>query len=490
MPHLADAMSDPLDLVFHEVARHRETLLLRDAALDLDRPGSSSVRRVPQVAPFLTVLAELGGSGDERDEVRLHVSSDHDPDPVHLEARYDDGVCRIVIDVGGRVSEHRSRRSGTSGPADALALCLTGTQVTALTRNGPGWTARARIDLHDLADGASSAAATVRRPRWLAGVEVGHTGSVRRVQVGPFGQLGLRDLRLVTEAGGGPYRDPADPGARWLTATSAGPGFFGTAHTSVWRLDPHSLALTHTADLFFANHGQVRGHHASHLLHDPGAGAGVGAAPGRWLVATSTWADFDKTRHPHVGVDLAQARIDLRRGQHVLPTDPLHLPAAPRSVGCWDPHLVRTPEGWLVGFVEARKFFEFSPALAAGSHLATLRRLGGAPERTATEGTTLLAPSTGGDGAGAASAWRILASDGREGPKTLRARYPVLGVGDDGALVERGTLDAPYPTNLPWPTLVPLDDGRWLMVTFDGTPTGGRVTGYGTHGDVVIMQGQ
>jgi hypothetical protein len=25
------------------------------------------------------------------------------------------------------------------------------------------------------------------------------------------------------------------------------------------------------------------------------------------------------------------------------------------------------------------------------------------------------------------------------------------------------------------------------MVTFDGTPTGGALPGYGTHGDVVVM---
>jgi hypothetical protein len=53
-------------------------------------------------------------------------------------------------------------------------------------------------------------------------------------------------------------------------------------------------------------------------------------------------------------------------------------------------------------------------------------------------------------------------------------------------LVERGELDAPYPTNLPWPTLARVD-GRWLMVAFNGRPTGGRLLGYGTHGDVVVM---
>ena len=58
---------------------------------------------------------------------------------------------------------------------------------------------------------------------------------------------------------------------------------------------------------------------------------------------------------------------------------------------------------------------------------------------------------------------------------------------------EVGTVDAPYPTNLPWPTLVPPDPDepgdRWRLVTFDGTPSGGALVGYGTHGDLLVMRG-
>jgi hypothetical protein len=36
--------------------------------------------------------------------------------------------------------------------------------------------------------------------------------------------------------------------------------------------------------------------------------------------------------------------------------------------------------------------------------------------------------------------------------------------------------------------VVPLGDGDWLLVTFDGTPVGGPLTGYGTHGDLVVMR--
>jgi hypothetical protein len=67
----------------------------------------------------------------------------------------------------------------------------------------------------------------------------------------------------------------------------------------------------------------------------------------------------------------------------------------------------------------------------------------------------------------------VLASDKR------RRVYPVL----DLDLREIGTLDAAYPTNIPWPTLV-----GDLLVGFNGQPYGGRLLGYGSHGEVVIQR--
>ena len=75
------------------------------------------------------------------------------------------------------------------------------------------------------------------------------------------------------------------------------------------------------------------------------------------------------------------------------------------------------------------------------------------------------------------------ASDGRAGPRGTRARFPVL----DLTMADRDVLDAPYPTNLPWPSLAPLDEG-WLMATFNGLQAGGKLLGYGTHGDLVVMR--
>ena len=117
------------------------------------------------------------------------------------------------------------------------------------------------------------------------------------------------------------------------------------------------------------------------------------------------------------------------------------VPTDGRSVGTWDPHLVRERDRWLVTYVSATAFFRFHPVVAEGDDLADLRLRAAAPQRTATEGPTLTRLE---------GRWWVLASDGRDGRRGQRARYPVL----DLDLREHGTLDAHYPTNLPWPTLL------------------------------------
>ncbi|MFI2707340.1 hypothetical protein ACH5WX_07330, partial [Nocardioides sp. CER28] len=361
----------------------------------------------------------------------------------------------------------RSRRHGRSRtPVDALALAVTGPQATVFTRSGTDWTARAKLDLTDRVDTSD--------PQWCAGLRVRAGGEVGRVRAGAFGQLGLRDLRLVSKADGAPY---SPDGRILLTATSAGPGFFGTGHASLWELDPATLALSHRSDMFFRRGEQVYGDHAIHLLRDGD----------EWVVATSTWGDFVDPAVDHVHVELGRTSADLLSGRHVVDTEPLHLPTTGlRSVGVWDPHLVRVPadstgeQQWLVGFVSARRYFDFHPVLATGPSLDRLAVRGAASGRRATEGTTLARLST--DAAGE-PAWRVVASDGRDNRRAHRAAYPVF----DLDLRQVGTLEAPYPTNLPWPTLVPTSQGM-LLVGFDGTPTGGRLPGYGTHGAVVIAR--
>nr|WP_253945353.1 hypothetical protein [Nocardioides sp. zg-DK7169] len=335
-------------------------------------------------------------------------------------------------------------------PVEALGLALTGTHVSAMTRGADGWTARARLDLAGHLD--------TRDEAWLA--TLGASSSTGAHRWGRYGQLGLRDLRLATHAEGTPYL--LDDGRLLLTATSAGPGFFDTAHTSVWALDPVTHALSHRGDLFFRRPDTpgVFGDHACHLVRDGG----------RWLLATSTWGDFDTSRP--MRITLAQTTADLTAGQHVLDTRPLDVPTTGvRAVGVWDPHLVRDGGRWLVGYVVATRYFRFGPALATGPDLDTLTLRAVDTASQECEGTTVLRDPGAGD------AWRVLASS------KDRQAYPVC----DLDLTRLGDLPAPYPTNIPWPTLARTGDG-WLLATFDGTQQGGRLAGYGTHGDVVVMR--
>ena len=424
---------------FEVVARRRPVRLVA--------PGTT----LPPVAPYAAVQGRITGPG----RVELALTSQD----VTLAATYD-GVVELAVGTGGHTTTHRSRRFGRpDGPVDGLALTLTGRQVTALTHELGRWVARARHDLTDRLDPHDE--------QFLRGLEAQSQGPVADVESGSFGQVGLRDLRVVSNAGGTPYReDPEDP-TLLLTASSSGPGSFPASHTSVWALDTTTWDLRHRADLFFRRPDRpgVYGDHATHLVRDDG----------RWLVATSTWGTFDRSREDaSVGVTLATTDDDLLTGTHVLDTRALPLPTAGRSVGTWDPHLVRDGSGWLVGYVSATKFFRFHPVVAAGPELAQLSLRAADPERRATEGTTLVRI----DGE-----WRVLASDGREGRRGQRAAFPVF----DLDLRQLGALDATYPTNLPWPTLAPLDDG-WLMVGFNGAPYGGKLVGYGSHGAVVIQR--
>ena len=443
------------------VARRRPVDLVPPGSALLDRPLAAGWSEpTPHPAPYAAVVASLERSATGRLVLELAGAG------TRLTGWLDvgTGVAGLEVEDATGSTTHRSRRHGRAGgPVTAFALTLTGTHLTVLTHDGERWTARGRADLRGRLD--------TRDEAWLHALRTGQRWeggepAPGRVVAGGFGQLGLRDVRLATHRDGTAYRLD---GRLVLTATSAGPGFFDTAHTSVWTLDPETYDLEHRADLFFRrpDRAGVFGDHATHLVRDGE----------RWLVATSTWGDFDRSLPgATVQVTLAETDADLLAGRHVLDTRLLTLPTdGLRSVAVWDPHLVHTGERWLVGFVSARKFFRFHPALAEGPDLDRLTLRGAAGERTAAEGTTVLRVS---------GEWRVLASDGRDGRRGQRRTFPVL----DLDLRQVGVLDAPYPTNIPWPTLLDLGGGEWLMATFDGTPYAGPLAGYGTHGDLVLMR--
>ncbi len=429
-------------------------IVARRRPVDLVAPAFTSVTGhgpggwdLPQPAPYLAATAATGGPAMIRFSGR----------GTSVGVRLREGVLDLLVDAGGHVTDHRSRRFGTlRARPEALAATLTGTHLTGLVREDGRWRARARFDLRERLD--------TRDEDYLGSLRLDVEGDVGQVRAGAFGQLGLRDVRWVTEADGTPVRD----GDRLLfTATHAGPGFFDAAHTGVWSIDPDGWVPEHRGDLFFRRPDTpgVYGDNATHLVRDGD----------RWLVATSTWGDFDRPhKEASVAVTLAESDADLLSGRHVLDPQYLSLPTGGlRSVGVWDPHLVRIDDRWHVGFVTASRFFRFHPALAVGDSLHSLTLTAADTTRTATEGTTLLRLDDD---------WRVLASDGRQGPRRKRARFPVF----DLALREIGRLDAPYPTNIPWPTLARVDDG-WVMLAFNGQRVGGDLVGYGSHGDLVVM---
>ncbi len=448
-------LHDPFRLLpgFAPVARLRP--------VDLVQPGSSAPR-----APYLACETDLP---DPTSPGIAELAFGDDG----FAARWNGRTLSLRVTRDGVWRNHISRRHGSGRAPDAVAVTLTGPFVTGWLREEGVWVARAVLDLAEERNMPD-----VHDEAWLAGFEgVGDRS-------GCFGQLGLRDIRLVTHADGSPYRLGDEV---LLTASSAGPGGFRTAHTSVWSFAPATKhigadagvpTLTHRGDLFFRRPPEdgrpgIFGDHATHLVRDDD----------RWLVATSTWGTFDQKRHPRVTTTLATSTDDLTLGQHHLDTVALELPTdALTSVGTWDPHLVRVETegdgaGWLVGFVSAERWFRFHPALATGPDLTSLTLRGAAPDRLACEGTTL---------ARVGGRWWVLASDGPDSRRAERSAYPVF----DLDLQQQGVLDAEYPSNIPWPTLwcrtvEQVDD--WWLIGFDGTPYGGPLLGYGTHGDVVIQ---
>jgi len=407
----------------------------------------ASERRSGFMAPFVAVEAALP---DPAAPATCVVAG---ADGVHLAAVWDGRAVRLeVTDAAGRTTRHVSRRHGRpEATPDGLALTLTGSELCALTREEGGWRVRSRVDVRPAVD--------PRDPDLLATLEA-YADGVDDWRAGDFGRLGLRDPKLVAHADGRPVeRD----GRLFLALTHAGPGFGDTGHCGIWSWDPATGSLAPTARLFFRRGGRVLGDHATHVVRDGD----------RWLVATSTWGDFDRTS---VDITLAATTDDVLAGDHVLDATPLGLPRPAPTVAVWDPHLAVVDGHWHVAYVAARRFFDFRPVLARADRPGRLdgwTLLGVADDRRATEGTSLVRV----DGS-----WRVLASDGPDNPRGLRRRYPVFDLG----LREIGVLDAPYPSNIPWPTVVE-HDGRWHLVTFDGTPCGGRLAGYGTHGDLLLM---
>ena len=435
---------------YTEHVRLRPTSLLDPGsvavATEVDDTTGLTLAPGGPVAPFAAVVLRL--DGHTGGAVLGLATQDGEQVVVRVTRR------SLLVEVRSQGRTRILRRRRFRPPLDySVAFVLCENQVTALVDAGEGWrpvvTERNRVLRHvDL-----RSEETLQQYCYAWQVDGSAHASVR---AGLFGGVGLRDPHLVQYADGTPYQRH---GRLYLTWSAAGLGFFPQAHWTVWSMDPAAPEdLRLEGHLFFRRDGLVLGDHAGHLVRDGD----------RWIVAVSSWGDFDESP---VHVRHASSSADLLSGTHVLETQPLRLPT---RHGSWDPALLRADGDWWVAFVESpsQDPFVFHPALARTSQhdwTAGLAPAFAAADYRQCEGPRLVAGQ---------SAPRVLASD-----KDSRS-YPLVDAG--GHL--RGRLDAPYPSNIPHPQLVPEPGGGWWLVTFDGTAFAPELMGYGGHGDVVVMR--
>ena len=448
-------------LTFQQVDRFRPFALVAPGFAAVDRgecsPDGLLHADAGPVAPYAAVEVQVGRPGTELDPAGTVSVGLATEDDQHVLVTWSAATSRITLSVrrAGRTRVVRRHKVTLAAPF-GLAFVLCESQVTALVDSGDGWvpvlTERAKV--RSLVD--------LRRAEVLAGHRYAWGGTaveLGSVRAGLFGMTGLRDPHLVQHADGSPY---VREGRCYLTWTCAGPGFFQQAHWSVWSFDPADPAgMRLEAQLFSRRDGLVLGDHAGQLVRDGD----------RWLVATSSWGDFEPGS---IHVRHTESTADLLTGVHVLDTERTPLPS---RHGTWDPALTRIGERWHVAYVESRsqRPFTFHPALASTSRADWTRELVRTEEPAGDlsglqqcEGPILVRSG--------ADTW-LLASDGAE------RSYPVFDL--SGARL--GRLDAPYGTNIPHPQVLPDPAGGWWLLTFDGTAYHRPMLGYGGHGDVLVL---
>jgi hypothetical protein len=330
-----------------------------------------------------------------------------------------------------------------------------------------------------------------------------------RVRAGYFGEAGVRDPHAVQYANGAPY---IKNNKLYFTLTNAGLGFFEKAHWAVWTMDLADYTkIEQVGNIFWRNAGEplkVLGHHAGQIVLDE--------AEDRWIVVVSSWGDFgpqggdggadgvDDLSDPPVDILYAErpSSENLLDGVHILTGKKHPVNAVPfPTEGKWDPGLTRIGGRWYLSYVIALDLFtDFQPALARSprdaDHTEQLEFVGADWGKVATEGPII--QKLGGE-------WRLFASCGDDEPEQFENKYPIyfLKAANPGAaaadrqLKFDGYLDAPHPTNIPHPMIVPIPIRRglrrrtkYIMITFNGTQYYEPLLGYGTHGDFYVMQAE
>jgi hypothetical protein len=306
------------------------------------------------------------------------------------------------------------------------------------------------------------------------------------VEAGYYGEAGVRDPHVVQYADGTPY---IKDNKLYFTLTNAGLGFFEKAHWGVWTMDLSDYTkIEQVGNVFWHNDGdltKVLGHHAGQIVLDE--------AKKRWIVLVSSWGDFGPQGGTNITpaappVDILYAdvssSIDLLKDVHVLTGKKHPVNALPTPTeGKWDPGITRIGERWYFAYVIANDLFsDFQPALASsapGADHTQLAFVGTDAGKRATEGPIIQKLG---------SEWRVLASCGDDEPPELQGKYPMYTL----EMEFDGYRDAPHPTNIPHPMVVPIPlsagNTKYIMITFNGTQYYEPLLGYGTHGDFIVME--
>jgi hypothetical protein len=425
------------------------------------------------VAPYAAVEVDVASfSGDRpqgRDTVYAGLVANASNYVVASYNRATQTVAVEVVDHGQRFDLIEA--TAMLAAPFTFAFVLNENNVIALADAGAGFVPLVRANVAEVLD--------MRDPRVLGRYRYGFgaradsgTIALDRVQAGYWGKAGVRDPHVVTWSDGTPF---IHDGKLYLTLTNAGLGFFQFAHWGVYSLDLADVsspdALQHVGKIFFERGGHVVGDHAGHLVYDPAIAA--------FRILVSNWGTFSGNG---VLINSAVVRGDVLHGVTVVRNP--RVQALPTDVSRWDPHMVKIGGRWYVAFVESpsQNPFVFHPALARGpatGEFGSFALVGRDSSRTMTEGMVI--QKIGGR-------WYVLCSSSRD-EGAGGGRYRVY----DLRMRFVGFLDAPYPTNIPHPMVVPVPVAgrrrtRYLLLTFNGTQYHEEVLGYGTHGDFFVME--
>jgi hypothetical protein len=454
-----------------------------------------------QEAPYATVIVDVASlpegtiyAGLYRDELNyVHVYYDSDANRVGIEAR----VNGVLFEMGSTTPDEQRLFDAPF----RFAFVANENEVTALVgdrsseignfrpiikRDVRQQTAGA-LDLRD-----ETVLETYKNGFGARSDESGATIVFDLVLAGYYGEAGVRDPHVIQYADGTPY---IKDGKLYFTLTNAGLGFFEKAHWAVWTMDLSDYTkIEQIGNVFWRNAEdptKVLGHHAGQIVLD--------GKNDRWIVVVSSWGDFGPqggtgatAAAPPVDIlyDEVPSSTNLLRGVHILEgkKHPVNAVPAP-SEGKWDPGLTRIDGIWYLAYVIAHDLFtDFNPALAksppGGDHTDAVIFVGEDAEKVATEGPIIQKLD---------DQWRVLASCGDDEPAQFQGRYPMYTL----EMAFDGYLDAPHPTNIPHPMVVPIPIGsgrrkrtKYIMITFNGNQYYEPILGYGTHGDFIVMEGR